>query len=152
MIPLLWKKADDAIEVLINGGTMKLGPCTITREKITLPNGMALHYPGATRDASGQSWYTYRGVAKNLWGGIIVENIVQALARIILVDAELRLARAGYKAAMSVHDELIYCVPDHQVTKFATALELALTRKVEWLPNLPLAADVNSGQRYSEAK
>jgi DNA polymerase len=131
---------------------MKIGPCTVTKGKIELPNGMYIHYPNVTQDAGGEWWYDYRGVPKKLYGGIIVENIVQALARIILVTAELRLAKHGYNAAMSVHDELIYAIPEAKAELFALALKAALIHEVSWMPNIPLDAEVDIGTRYSEAK
>lgn len=148
----LWYKANDAIQVLANGGEMQIGPCTVMKGKIRLPNGMYLHYPNVYQDASGDWWYTYREGQKKIYGGIIVENIVQALARIILVAAELRLAKRGYNASLSVHDELIYAIPDKKADLFALALKAALIYEVDWMPGLPLDAEVDIGKRYSEAK
>lgn len=151
-IVALWRKAETALMVLANGGEMQLGPCKITSEEILLPNGMKLYYPDMQRDASGGYWYTYQGRKKNIFGGALIENIVQALARIVFTTAELRLASKGFRAALTVHDELVYVVEEHKAALFAMAVKASLITPVSWLPELPLAAKVEIGDNYAEAK
>jgi DNA polymerase len=87
-----------------------------------------------------------------LYGAKLLENIVQAVARIVLTDAELFLASKGYEAALSVHDELLFLVPDNQAEKFSTVLERVLTLPIPWMPHLPLEAEVAYGDTYYECK
>ena len=81
-----------------------------------------------------------------------MENIVQALARIILVDAECLLGGRGWFAALSVHDELVYVCPKSKAQLLEKALTLALTRPVPYLPALTLACESDTGENYGVCK
>lgn len=135
-----------------------LGPISFVHERILLPNGMPITYPGLSTASGGLSFKSRRGYADgasgdvHLWGGAITENVVQALARIVISTAELRLARAGLKAALQVHDELVYVVPEQFAEKVKRAIEIAMTIPVSWMPDLPLACEVHYGQTYGDAK
>jgi DNA polymerase len=88
----------------------------------------------------------------NLWGGTLCENIVQALARIVLARAEIRLAKAGLTAVMQVHDELVFVVPEHTVPTVTDVIRRVLTAPVPWMPGLPLACTIEAGDSYGGAK
>ena len=94
----------------------------------------------------------YSSKRKKIYGGALLENIVQALARIILVRAELALAERGVYAALSVHDELIYSAKDEHAEIINLAVNRALTAPVEWLPGLALASESDIGASYGDAK
>ena len=149
-IPLLARHPDDA------PGMMRWGPVTIYPGFIALPNGMKLHYPDlkkVTNEEGRESWqYMSAGKPTNLYGGKLLENIVQALARIILTRAELSLAKRGVFAAMSVHDELIFVVPDDKVQLYEHLVTLAMTGPVPWLSGIPLEAEGSTGPTYADAK
>jgi len=163
-IPELWKLAKGWLEHMASGagGTqdyiIEYGPLKIHTSylghgaAIELPNGMAIYYPELSKDAKGQYTYLSRTGYKNIWGGAVVENVCQALANIVLNYAELFLAERGYKASLSVHDELIYIVRADIAKKFAGVLEKVLCRPVPWMPKLPVAAEVGIGPNYKDAK
>lgn len=156
-IPATWKALNyTGIGVLAgNGGSFSLGPCVFEKGRISLPSGLYLTYHDL-RYEDGEWKFTYGGVPKRLYGGALLENIVQALARIIVMDAalriEARLAQHGVYLAMQVHDELVYVVPDHLVDFVKQVLDEEMTRRPAFLPTLPLACDVESGPNYAEAK
>jgi len=153
----MWKKFDkQVIPAMVNGTCMDLGFGIYTEfEAIVLPNGMKLRYPNL-HQIEGEKYldwvYDYRGKETKLYGAKLVENLVQALARIIIAAAEIRLYDAGFRAAMQVHDELIFSVPDNLVGKFSLVLERVLTQPVPWMPELPVAAEVSHGDTYADAK
>lgn len=151
-IPRLWMKMDSAISAMSTGNPMNIGPVKFVRGKAILPNGMSINYPGLAKDMHGDWFYNSPNGPKKLYGGALAENIVQALARIVLGYAELRLARRGLFAASQVHDELIYVVKTEHVGPISAALELALNATVPWMPNLPVASEIESGQTYYDAK
>lgn len=133
-----------------------LGPLVFLHEKIRLPNGMYIHYPGLYRDANNDWWY-YKGgkdsgIATKIYGGAMLENICQALARIIISAAEIRMSDRGVPAQLQVHDELVYVVKEEHVEPIKKALEIALTAPVPWMPNLPVACEIGVGDNYYEAK
>ena len=151
-IPRLWKTMQRAISCMISGTRMDIGPVYTEREAIVLPNGMKLRYPGLMCDVNGDYFYNSPNGQTKIYGGKLTENVVQALARIVLSIAELRLAKRGLYSVMQVHDELIYVVRAEHVHKYIKAVELALNAKVSWMPNLPVASEVAYGLTYYDAK
>ena len=124
-------------------------------ERIILPNGMPLMYPGLRHDGDGykfDSRFAGVEVPNFIWGGTWLENISQALARIIAVRAELRLARRGLIAAHQVHDELIWVVPTAIVDRVKPVVALSMCEAVDFLPELPIAVEIKHGPTYGDAK
>lgn len=158
-IPRLWEHLDIAMQYMIDNKRYSISPIPVVfgNKFIGLPNGMRLVYPEMhNARVAGEfkervTYMSHRG-ERSLWGGALLENIVQAVTRIVLTDAELFLARKGYPAALSVHDELVYVVREDLAEKFATVLERVLTRPVPFLPGLPIAAEVHYGPSYLECK
>jgi DNA polymerase len=88
---------------------------------ITLPSGRDLAYPFVRllpedskisfMDNQLGKWVEVRG-GRGIWGGTLVENITQALARDHLAAAMLRIEAAGYRIVLHVHDSICCEVPD----------------------------------------
>lgn len=134
-----------------------LGPVRVMYEKIVLPNGLCLHYRGLHRDAQSGDWlFVYGNRIKKIYGGKLLENIIQALARVIIMDAALRLrpvmATLGAKLVMQVHDELVYLVPIAMIEFAEHYLKQELTRCPVWMPGLPLACETGKDRSYGQAK
>lgn len=152
----LWYKAERAaITAVQEKRTVKLAHGVRYRyEKgwlfADLPSGRSLAYvrpeikPEPRFDKDG---LTYEGVdqMKKTWcrqktyGGKLVENLVQAIARDCLAVSMMRLAEAGYKIRLHIHDEVVLDVPKEQ-----DALEEVkeiMSQPIEWAPGLPLRAD-----------
>ena len=140
-----------------NGNGFKIGPCEFEKEAILLPNGLRLNYfelKGVYGTEFGTEWtFLYGGEQKKLYGGKILENITQALARIHTMDAALRIQRNVHMPlAMQVHDELVYVVPDMFVEGAKELLYKEMTAPPSWAPDLPLDADVGEGDTYGDCK
>lgn len=156
-IPNLWSVLEQYLQKAIAPDCLVThGPVTFMHERIILPNGMPIIYPGLRLERDKLTFTNKRGIEEgfdsSLWGGTVTENIVQGLARIIITTAELLLARAGLKAALQVHDELVYCVPEKHAAACKKAIEMALKAKVEWMPSLPVDCEVGIGKTYAECK
>ncbi len=159
-IPQLWADLENMMHNCITSkGFHNWGPLTFVHERIMLPNGMSLIYPGLhlSRTTGKLTFNAMRGksrvpVPTNLWGGGVCENVVQALAKIVIATAEVRLARAGLRSVLQVHDELVYCVPTENVTVITKAIDAVLCDTVPWLPNLPVACEIKHGPTYGDAK
>jgi len=133
----------------------------------TLPSGrkLAYHKPliervekfGEMRDQ-----LTFMGVGINnsyvrqsVWGGTLVENIVQAIARDILCEAMLRVEKAGYRVVLHVHDEIVVEVPErdtwgvkrHDSFTLNSFLSL-ITELPAWAKGCPIEAEGWRGKRY----
>jgi DNA polymerase len=146
-----WETMEHIIRCMVSGQSYKYGPIEVMFGKIRLPNGMFLTYPRLTNSA-GRFQYKFGRDWRDIYGGKLTENIVQALARIVMTTAELRLARAGARASLSVHDELIFVIPEQHVDSFVLALRKALTAPVPWMPKLPVNCEIGVGDSYAAAK
>jgi hypothetical protein len=138
--PRTWRLLDDIWRVYIDNNTdeyVSFGPVTCSSQTVTLPNRMVLRYE--------------RG-DKTIYGAKLLENIVQALARILIMQAAVRLAGRGLSFALQAHDELVFVVPEDRVAIVKPIVEEELIRPPLWLPQVPLAAEVNSGRNYEECK
>lgn len=114
---------------------------------VELPSGRRLVYQNARLfdNRFGLPAIKYQGMdqTKKTWGwqetygGKLVENITQAIARDLLADAMLRLDDAGHEIAIHVHDEVVI------ETKETTAEEVAriMGQPIPWAAGLPLKAD-----------
>lgn len=156
-----WKLLNtQGINALFTGNEWHWGPVIFRKEEIILPNGMKLFYHNLRQEPGGRfgsEWvFDYAGKKKRCYGGMLLENIVQALARIITMEAavrvRLRLAKLGIQLALQVHDELVFVVKkEHEaITRKVLAHELKV--RPAWLPNLPLDCEVGSGPNYGDAK
>lgn len=167
-VPKLWKALNNAIGILAGGyGNFSIGPCEFLRGKISLPNGLYLHYHNLrqVRTTNGLEWiYDHAGKPRRLYGGALLENIVQALARIIVMDTALRIEKrleniclatknyVGVNLALQVHDALAYVVPDEVVTYVGSVMMEEMRARPVWAPDLPLAAELHKGPTYGDCK
>lgn len=157
----VWNTLNSAgITALNSNGGFAIGPCTFQKNKISLPSGLFLHYHDMKFDAEKKEWtYSYGGMPKRVYGGKLCENIVQALARIVVMDAALTIEKR-FKSefdnppglALQVHDELVYVVPDDVVDRAVEICDEEMRRPPAWAPNLPLASECDVGQSYGDAK
>ena len=74
------------------------------------------------------------------WGGKLVENIVQAVARDCLAVAMQRIDAMGYDIVMHVHDEIIADVPVEEKDALEK-INRVMAKPVSWAPGLPLKGD-----------
>jgi DNA polymerase len=88
----------------------------------------------------------------DLYGAKILENVTQALARIIVMQAAVRLAERGYRFTMQGHDELVFTVKDEEVHAAIAVIDEEMVREPEWLEGLPLAVEIGVGTNYGETK
>lgn len=112
-----------------------------------LPSGRILTYWGARLEEyngrqsvvfMGQNQTTRKWEKTETWGGKLVENIVQAVARDCLAEAMLRLDAAGYAIVFHVHDEVVIEAPDGSKWQDAAAI---MGEPISWAPGLLLRGD-----------
>ena len=131
------------------------GVFTMKKEEIVLVNGMSLKYPNIeiVKDERGRAEYRFGLTEKKqkLYAGRICNNIVQGLARIVMSDGMLRVAKQ-YDILGTVHDELLALVPEDDAVNAKKWVHGQMTLEPKWLPGIPLNADVGYAVRYGEAK
>ena len=158
----LWYKVDAAaVQVITQGGSVGVSSIILAHEwdatqgtdymTITLPSGRKLFYnaPQIGVNRWGRPSITYMGVNdKNKWGhietygGKLVENCVQAIARDCLAQAIEHLEAAGLPVIFHIHDEVVIDIrpfADNEAM-LAKTVEI-MSRPVPWAPGLPLGAD-----------
>lgn len=170
-IPLLWKRFNKALDVICMGGQpMSLGPngeVTAVQGGIVLPNGMMVRYPGLEYDGKKYSYYN-RKKPEKIFGAKVTENVIQALARIIVFDQMLEVQKrlqqrvafvtnmgltpGIYRVVLTVHDEVVCVVPHHETWWCKEMMEEVMSTPPLWAPNLPVACEVKSGRSYGDAK
>jgi hypothetical protein len=130
-----------------------LGPVSIGPGCIEGPGGLRMLYETEVERAPGRDlWYSYGGKPRKIYGAACLENIVQFLARIVQMNAALRLAQRGLRMVHTVHDELVFIVPKKDVDETKRIVLEEMVRRPSWAPTLPLKAEVGSGLSYGESK
>ncbi|HQT82052.1 MAG TPA: DNA polymerase [Ferrovaceae bacterium] len=150
----LWRLCDDMLYECLDGGDTYEFQCIQFRKgEIVLPNSMALRYPNlkAIKGEDKRTEWVYGETGKKIYGSKIVENIVQALARIVMTDAMLRINKR-YQIVLTVHDELVAVVPDQELEEAKDWIHAQMIMESAYMPSLPLGAETESGKRYGEAK
>jgi hypothetical protein len=156
-IPAMWKYCDGVIEQMATGDAMAMvGPCMATHDRLTLPNGMAIWYHNLryidTNKYRGWS-FTYAERPKTLWGGKMVENIVQSLARITVTEHMTRIRKElGLRPCLQAHDELVYVVPESRVEEYQRGVLRIMKSPPSFAPDLPIDAEAAWGLTYGDAK
>ena len=91
---------------------------------------------------------TKKWVREKTWGGKITENVVQAISRDMLLEAMMRLEKAGYEIILTVHDEIIgeRKIGEGSVAEFVKLMK----QNPEWAKDAPIDVEGYSGQRYSK--
>lgn len=159
-IPEAWKMCNSFLPAMTREGTrIEFGPVIVEHERILLPSGLPLLYPGLhweqeAKDGDGSWVCTFAKKRKYLFGGKIYENIVQALARILTMQAAARMKKRfpRYPLCHQIHDDIVYVVHDEVVPEFRAALEEEMATGLWWSEGLPLASESGVGQSYGDAK
>lgn len=156
-----WNVLNANIPGLASGATQyQIGPCVFGHKRISLPSGLHLKYHNLrheTHPVYGSGWvYEYSGKTKRLYGAALDENLIQALARCHTMAAAVRLrpilAEFDCWLALQVHDELVYVVADRYVDYVAEFLLEEMRRRPDWMPDVPVEAEIGIGQSYGDAK
>ena len=78
---------------------------------------------------------------KNLHGGLLTENVVQAIARDLLVRVILECEKAGIPIVLHIHDEVIACVPEVQAEQAMEKNDSNMENGSQWAEGLVLDAE-----------
>jgi len=156
-IPAMWRYCDKIIEQMAAGECLAMiGPVCATKDRLTLPNGMALWYNNLrfvdTKKYRGWS-FEYAQRPKTLWGGKMVENMVQSLARIAVTEHMIQARRQlGIRPALQAHDELVYVVPEKYAEYYMQEVLRIMKTPPDFAPDLPVDAEAAFGKSYGDAK
>ena len=157
-IPRFWRDAENAAKrALDNPGRTFSIPCGVKYRRdadalrCQLPSGRVLSYWGARLDIDGsicfmgQNQTTRKWEKTETWGGKLVENIVQAVARDCLAEALVKLDEEGYDIVFHVHDEIIAEAPHGSGWEDMAEI---MGEPIAWAPGLLLRGDGYTTEFY----
>jgi DNA polymerase I-like protein with 3'-5' exonuclease and polymerase domains len=158
-IPELWKEGQQALMALIGQRTAPLGregAAVVNLLGIRLPNGLYLKYPNlraAQNLETNRLEYIYdtkKGratIPTRIYGGKVIENVCQALARIVIGEQMLMVARR-LRVVMTVHDAVGALAPEDQAGEARTFVEQCMRMRPKWALGLPLNCESKMGASY----
>lgn len=124
------------------------GPMEIHHRSVILPNGIALDYSNIDFEGKDLVLRNPRGMTK-IYGGKFVENVVQALSRLVMSQAMLKIGSI-YKIVTTTHDEIVYLAHEEEAD---TAMEIGLKLirvAPDWCKTIPLEAEGGYAREYSK--
>ena len=163
-IPELWQRAQAALGYISTRQEYPIdvqGLCSTQRIRqnldgddwgITLPSGLWVQYPGLATLVEGgkpQTVYISRGIVTRVYGGLVTENICQAVARCVVGEQALRIAKR-YKVVLTVHDAVACIAPEEEKDEAVRYVEECMSWRPPWAMTLPLACESGVGRTYGD--
>ena len=147
-----WNEGTQVLRDMRDNVTSNFGAINLKvmgRQGILLPSGLYLKYP----DLIEQDEWTYsshRGSRRKIYGGKVVQNCIQSLARCIMGEAMVRITRR-YKIALTIHDSCYCVVPKEEAQEAFDFIIGELCKEPSWMPGIPLGAEGAFGVTLKEA-
>jgi DNA polymerase len=152
-IPKLWKQANNSLDALRTGKTAQVGcqsqALSLTDKGFLLPSGLYLNYPDLQKSSDNEFSYASRRGRIKIYGGKIVENLCQALARCVIGEQMLRISKR-YKVALTVHDAVMAVVKEEERDDAIRYVAECMSWRPKWAETLPLACEIGAGNNYSD--
>jgi DNA polymerase len=154
-IPLLWTAGRHAIEAMVKNQNTPFGNGCVEvhgTNGILLPNGLYQRYPNLRRirtDDGEQYVYDARRGSVKIYGGKLVENICQALARCIIGEQMIKISKK-YKVVLTVHDSIGIIVPEADVLEAQQYVESCMRWTPDWAAGLPVNCESGYGRSYGD--
>lgn len=142
----LWEQAGDVLKKLNSSMEFEWGPLYIKDKRIWLPNGAPLIYETLEwfkpeNDSSYWRVRTRKHGWTKLYGAKLVENVIQALARVHVSQAWLRCAQAGIHVVSMEHDKLLAVCKEAEADDVFKFMREQMCIAPSWLPRLPLDSE-----------
>ena len=158
-ISSLWRAANNMVQYLQRGDAVDFGRKGILtvdakQSAIILPSGLPMFYHGlAVERGERGPEYTYktRKGPNRIYGGKVVENVCQAVARCIIGHQMLLIAKR-YKVVLTVHDSVVACVADDELDTAREYVEECMNQIPDWAEGLPITCESGTGKSYGECE
>ena len=155
-----WRLCQNMLIEMSRGNSGSFGPNGIVKygsdERngwVILPSGLKMRYDDLQYEQGERgpefSYKTRRGRTR-IYGGKVTENVCQAIARCIIGDQMLAIAK-HYKVALTVHDSVVCCVPEDKLKEATDFIEGCMKTTPAWAEGLPITCESDSGKSYGEA-
>jgi DNA polymerase I-like protein with 3'-5' exonuclease and polymerase domains len=157
-IPELWKQAQKCVEGIVDKKVAPFGAVDAVKFDpieggFLLPSGLWQRYDGLERvyDAEGKVQYQYktRKGAVKIYGGKVVENLCQAIARCVIAEQMLLIGKK-YRVVLTVHDAVACLAPTEEVLEAQSYVEECMKTRPAWAQTLPLSCESGVGKSYGE--
>ncbi len=159
-INTLWRDCQNMLVEMSRGNSGSFGPNGIVEYGvdgrngwILLPSGLKMRYDDLQYDQGERGpefkYRTRRGYTR-IYGGKVTENVCQAIARCIIGDQMLAIAKK-YKVALTVHDSVVCCVPEDELEEATRYIEECMSTTPPWAEGLPITCESDKGKSYGEA-
>ena len=157
-ISQLWRDAGVMLKELSKGSPYSFGRAGVLtvvpkEQGILLPSGLYLRYNGLTakQGEMGMEYeYKIRRGTNYIYGGKVVENVTQALARCIIGEQMLLIAKK-YRVVLTVHDSVVACVRREEAEEAQAYIEKCMRWVPDWAHGLPVNCESGIGPNYGEA-
>jgi len=159
-VPQLWKQANSALKNMLLDQSTPVGRkgalLVLGKAGIQLPNGLCVKYPNLRELQPEDEPYpemvyeTRKGkttLDNRIYGGKVIENVCQALARIVIGEQLLRVSKK-YKVVMTVHDAIGCIAPDNEVEEAMKFVENCMRVRPTWALDLPLDCEGGYAKNY----
>lgn len=161
-VPTTWRELERAaIGAIYNPGCM-MGACSGKVHfifeggwlRIRRPSGTWMYLPDAGVDYEGRlyyhSWVKGGWREESIWGGVIINFVVQGFCRELMYAAEMRLAQdPRIELFLQCYDSLSGLVDQDQAKELCDVMIVEMTTPPSWAPDMPLAAEGKPKMRYS---
>lgn len=157
-IPQLWKQAQRCLEAVFTNQGAPFGVESAVqfdagKKGFLLPSGLWQRYDSLEKvyDSEGNPQFQYKtrkGFVK-IYGGKVVENICQAVARCVIAEQMLLIAKK-YKVVLTVHDAVACIALEEEAEEAKKYVEECMKWRPEWAKTLPLSCDSGMGKNYGE--
>ena len=153
----LWRQAQNALVCMSRGEYSPLGKPGVlevypAESAIKLPSGLLMRYDDLrfTEGEKGVEFhYQTRKGRTRIYGGKVIENVCQAIARCIIAEQMLRIQKR-YPVVMTVHDAVACLVPDAEVQEGIAFVEECMRWTPEWAKGLPVNCKAGAGKSYGD--
>lgn len=155
-----WKAFQNKLTNIKQGTDSTIDPwgmCITEKDAVLLPSGRRIYYPDLKqeRDDNGKLewWYGNGRTRARIYAGKGVENLVQALARDVIAEHAVKFFKAtGMRPTLTVHDELVYVIPEDFAEQHLDTLQTIMRQGVSWWPELITWSEGDIASCYGEAK
>ena len=155
----LWRDAQQALVELHSSRKISLGCGSVLElvpeeTAIRLPSGLLLRYDDLKFDTTERGvefHYKTRRGRNRIYGGKVIENVCQAIARCIIGEQMLKIAKK-HRVVLTVHDSVVCCVRDDEVEEAQAYVEDCMRWIPDWAEGLPINCESGVGKSYGDCE